>query len=256
MKKFCAGFLGTLLLMAIVIGCNPIGGADNFDGSSTSPDAVNLPTAGDYVILAKTGISTTGATSITGDLGLSPAAADAITGFGLIADGSGVYATSSLVTGNVYASDYTSPTPSNLTTAVSAMETAYTNAAGRTADVTEYAAGDISGKTLYRGVYKWGTGVLITTDIAISGSSTDVWIFQIAQDLTVANGVKMTLSGGALAENIFWQVAGQVTMGTTASVKGIILCQTQIVLNTGAVLNGRALAQSAVTLDSNTVTQP
>jgi hypothetical protein len=64
------------------------------------------------------------------------------------------------------------------------------------------------------------------------------------------------LSGGALPENIFWQVAGQASFGTTASFKGIILCQTQVVFQTGAVLNGRALAQTAVTLDANTVTQP
>jgi hypothetical protein len=114
----------------------------------------------------------------------------------------------------------------------------------------------VSGKTLYRGVYKWGTGLLINTDVTLSGSATDVWIFQVAQDLTVGNGVNITLSGGALAKNIFWQVAGQVSIGTTASFKGIILAQTQIVLNTGATLNGRALAQTAVNLDSNTVTQP
>jgi hypothetical protein len=260
MKKFCAGLFGTLLLAAIVIGCSPVGGtigdAENFDGSSTSPASVNLGTAGNFVILAKTGISTTGTTAITGNLGLSPSAATFITGFALIGDGSSGYTTSALVTGNVYASDYTSPTPSNLTTAVSDMETAYTDAAGRAADVTEYAAGNISGRTLYRGVYKWGTGVLINSDITISGDSTDVWIFQIAQDLTIANGVNITLSGGALAQNIVWQVAGQVAIGTTASVKGVILSQTQIALNTGAVLNGRALAQSAVTLDANTVTQP
>jgi hypothetical protein len=136
------------------------------------------------------------------------------------------------------------------------METAYTDAAGRAADVTEYGAGDISGKTLYRGVYRWGTGVLIDTDVTLSGSATDVWIFQIAEDLTVGNAVNMTLSGGALAQNVYWQVAGQVTIGTTSQIKGIILGQTGIVLNTGAVLSGRALAQSAVTLDGNTVTQP
>ncbi|MFA5852425.1 MAG: ice-binding family protein, partial [Spirochaetales bacterium] len=104
--------------------------------------------------------------------------------------------------------------------------------------------------------YKWGTGVLIASDVTISGGADDVWIFQIAEDLTVSNGVMVTLSGGAQAKNIFWQVAGQTSLGTTANFKGIILCQTQIVLQTGAVLNGRALAQTAVTLDANTVTQP
>jgi hypothetical protein len=89
--------------------------------------------------------------------------------------------------------------------------------------------------------------------VSISGSASDVWIFQIAQNLTVANGAIVTLSGGAQASNIFWQVAGQVTLGTTAQMKGIILSQTLIAMNTGATLLGRALAQSEVTLDANSV---
>jgi hypothetical protein len=216
---------------------------------------VNLGTAGSFVILAKTGISTTGVTAITGDVGVSPAAATYITGFGLIMDASGTYSTSSLVTGKVYAADYTDPTPTKMTTAISDMETAYTNAAGRTLpDFTELYAGDITGKTLTPGLYKWGTGVLISSaGVTISGSASSIWIFQIAQDLTVASGAIITLSGGAQVSNIFWQVAGQVTLGSTAAMKGIILCQTQIAFNTGATLSGRALAQSAVTLDANTV---
>jgi hypothetical protein len=138
------------------------------------------------------------------------------------------------------------------------MQTAYTNAAGRTLpDYTELYTGDLTGRTLTRGLYKWGTGVLISAaGVTISGSATDVWIFQVAQNLTVANSAIVTLSGGALASNIFWQVAGQTTLGTTAAMKGIILCQTAIAMSTGATLNGRALAQSAVTLQANTVTKP
>jgi hypothetical protein len=209
------------------------------------------------VILAKSGISTTGTTSIVGDIGVSPIDSTAITGFGLIMDSSNTFSTSSLVTGKVYAADYTAPTPSNMTTAVSAMETAYTDAAGRTLpDATELGAGDISGMTLAPGLYKWGTGVLITSGVTLSGGANAVWIFQIAGDLTVGNGAIVTLSGGAQAKNIFWQVAGQATLGTTANVKGIILSQTLISMNTGATLNGRALAQTAVTLDANAVTKP
>jgi hypothetical protein len=209
---------------------------------------VNLGTAGDFAILAKTGISTTGITSITGDIGVSPAAATFITGFGLILDASGTFSTSSLVTGKVYSADYTAPTPTKMTTAIGDMQTAYTNAAGRTLpDYTELYAGDVTGKTLTHGLYKWGTGVLVSAGgVTISGSATDVWIFQVAQNLTVANGAIVTLSGGALASRIFWQVAGQVTLGTTAAMKGNILCQTQIAFSTGATLNGRALAQTAV----------
>ncbi len=226
--------------------------------SQSSPAPVNLGTAGDFVILAKTGISTTGTTQITGDIGISPAAASFITGFGLIADASNTFSTSSLITGKVYAANYAPPTPTKMTTAVGDMETAYTNAAGRTSpNYTELYTGDVTGKTLTPGLYKWSTGVLVSAaGVTISGTASDVWIFQIAQNLTVANGANVTLSGGALAANIFWQVAGQVTLGTTAAMKGIILCQTQIAMNTGATLNGRALAQTAVTLVANTVTKP
>jgi hypothetical protein len=255
MSKFSAGIFGTVLLVALVTGCGPVVAPDNFDGSTTNPGAVSLGAAATYVILAKTGISTTGTTTVAGDIGISPAGEGSLTGFNLIGDGPGTGSTTSnLVTGTLYAANYLDPTPANLIAAVSAMETAFTDAAGRAPDVTEYGAGDVSGKTLYRGVYKWSSGLLINTDITLSGSATDVFIFQIAQDLAIGNGVNITLSGGALWKNIYWQVSGQVTIGTTASVKGTILSQTQIVLNTGASLNGRALAQSAVTLDSNTVT--
>ncbi len=242
-------FLGAMLTVAFMVPAVAV---------SQSPAPVNLGTAGDFVILAKTGISATGVTHITGDIGISPAAATYITGFGLIMDASGTFSTSSLVTGNVYAANYTAPTPSKMTTAVGDMETAYTDAAGRPLpDHTELYAGDLTGQTLTPGLYNWSTGVLVSAGgVTISGTATDVWIFQIAQNLELANGAIVTLSGSAQASNIFWQVAGQVTLGTTAAMKGIILCQTAIVIQNGATLNGRALAQSAVTLDANAVTKP
>jgi hypothetical protein len=220
---------------------------------------VNLGTAGDFVILSKTGISTTGVTHITGDIGVSPAAATYITGFGLsAADTMQTFTTSSLVTGNIYASNYAPPTPTKMTTAVGDMETAYTNAAGRTLpDSTELGAGNITGKTITHGLYKWSTDVLISTaGVTLSGSATDVWIFQISENLTLASGAIVHLSGGAIASNIFWQVAGQVTLEASATIEGNILCATLIEMKSGATLNGRALAQTAVTLIANTVTRP
>jgi len=214
---------------------------------------VDLGTAGNFAILAKTGISTTGTTAIVGDIGVSPVAATGITGFGLILDASGTFSTSSLVTGKVYAADYAPPTPAHLTTAVGDMETAYTDAAGRAAGVTELGAGNIGGMTLAPAVYSWSTGVTIPTDVTLSGGPTDVWIFQIARTLGISAATKVILSGGAQAKHIFWQVAGQTTLGTTSQFKGIILDQTAIVMNTSATLEGRALAQTAVTLDSNTL---
>jgi hypothetical protein len=239
-------FLGTILTIVLMMTAAAL--------AQSSPAPVDLGTSGNFVILAKTGISTTGVTSITGDIGVSPIDHTAITGFDLILDPSGQWATSTLVVGKVYAADYATPTPTMLSTAVGNMETAYTDAAGRTPDYTELYSGDITGQTLTTGTYKWSTGVLISPGgVTISGSATDVWIFQIAQDLTVANGAIITLSGGAKASNIFWQVAGEVTLGTTSDFKGIILSQTLIEMQNGATLNGRALAQTAVTLDANTI---
>jgi hypothetical protein len=241
-------FFGAMLAVALLVPVTAV----------SQSTVVNLGTAGDFVILAKTGISTTGVTAITGDIGVSPAAATFITGFGLIMDPSGTFSTSSLITGRAYAADYTSPTPTKLTTAVLDMQTAYTDAAGRvTPDSLDMGAGDITGKTITHGLYKWGTSLLISAGgVTISGSATDIWIFQVAGNLTVANGAIVTLSGSAKTSNIFWQVAGQVTIGTTAQMKGILLCQTAIAMSNGATLNGRALAQTAVTTDANTVTKP
>ena len=135
-------------------------------------------------------------------------------------------------------------------------QAALTDAASRAADVTNLGAGDIGGMTLASGVYSWGTGLLIPTDITLTGSATDIWIFQIAQNLTVSNNVRVTLAGGALAKNVFWQVSGAATFGTTSHFEGVVLCQTAITLNTGSSINGRLLAQTAVSLQSSTVVQP
>ena len=241
-----------LLLISFVLGLTgPIA------AFAAGPATVNLGSAGNFVILAKSGISTTGPTSITGDIGVSPIVASGITGFGLIIDSSNTFSTSSLITGKAYAADYTAPTPATMTAAISDMQTAYTDAAGRTLPTaTELGAGNIGGMTLAPGLYKWGTSVTIPTDLTLSGSANDVWIFQIAQNLNISSATHVILSGGAQAANIFWQVAGQTTLGTTSVFNGNILDQTAIVLNTGAILNGRALAQTAVTLDSNSVTKP
>lgn len=217
---------------------------------------VNLGTAGDHVILAKAGISTVPASTITGNVALSPAAATFITGFSMTADATNTFSTSPQVTGKLYAADYAPPTPSNLTTAVGDMELAFTDAAARAPDVTELGAGNIGGMTLAPGVYKWGTGLLVPTDVILDGSATDVWIFQIAQDLTVSSATSITLTGGAVPKNVFWQVAGFVEIGTTAHFEGVVLSRTAITLQAGASINGRLLAQTTVDIDSSTVVEP
>jgi hypothetical protein len=217
---------------------------------------VNLGASANYAILAKSGISAVPTSAITGNLGISPAAATYITGFALTADSTNVFAISSQVTGKVYAADYAAPTPSDLTTAVGDMQLAFTDAAGRAPGVTELGAGNIGGKTIAPGVYKWSTGLQLPTDVTLSGKATDVWIFQIAQDLTMSSATKVVLSGGALPRNVYWQVDGLVDLGTTAHCEGVVLSKTSIALETGASINGRLLAQTAVTLDSSTVVAP
>ncbi|SDG78108.1 Ig-like domain-containing protein [Flavobacterium omnivorum] len=222
---------------------------------NTGLKAVSLGSAGNYVILAKTTITNVPTSVITGDLGLSPAATSYITGFSLT-DFTG-YAKAAQVTGKVFAADMVSPTSTNLTTAVENMITAYNDAAGRPSpNFVELGAGNIGGKTLTPGLYKWTSAVTVPSNITISGSADDVWIFQISGDLAMSAATRVILQGGAKASNIFWQVAGQASFGTTSHFEGIILSKTGVTFRTGASFNGRALAQTAVILDGNTVVQP
>jgi hypothetical protein len=223
------------------------------------PGQINLGTAGDFSILTKSGISTTGVTSVGGNIGVSPASSTAITGFGLIMDASGQFSNTPIVTGSVFAADYSAPTPAKMTTAVNDMQTAFTTANNLVtpAPIVDLYAGDISGRILPPGLYKWGTGVLISNaGVTLTGGPNDTWVFQIAQDLTVNNSAIVTLLGGAQAKNIFWVVTGQATLGSNVDFSGDILSKTLISLNTGAKVTGKLLAQTAVTLNASTVVQP
>ena len=229
--------------------------AVSFHGTS-AVTPVGLGTAGEFAILTKTGVTATGPTYVNGDVGTSPIAAAAITGFNLIMDSTNTFSTSDLVNGKVKAASYTSPTPSTMTTAISDMETAYTDAAGRVdPDALDLGAGLIEGTTLSPGLYKWGSDVGFTSSLTLHGTDTadEVWILQMSGDLVVGAGARVTLSGGALAENIFWQVAGSTTLHATAAMKGNVLCATGIVFKNPSSLNGKALAQTAVTLDTATI---
>ncbi len=221
---------------------------------ATTP--VNLGEAGNYAVLAETGISTVPNSAITGDIGVSPIGSTSITGFTLTPDATNVFSSSTQVTGKVYASDYASPTSSNLASAVGDMVTAYNDAAGRAVNYNELYTGDISGQTLTSGVYKWGTGVLINADVTLHGGPNDVFIFQIAGGITQASGTRITLTGGAQAKNIFWQTAQTVSLGANAHFEGIILGKANIALGSNASVNGRLLTQTAATLIMNTVVAP
>jgi hypothetical protein len=139
------------------------------------------------------------------------------------------------------------------------METAFTTANGLTtpAPVVGLYAGNISGRILPPGLYKWATGVLITNEgVTLAGGANDTWVLQIAQDLTVNSSAIVHLIGGAQAKNITWVVSGQATLGTNTDFSGTILSKTLISLNTGAVVTGKLLAQTAVTLNASTVKNP
>ena len=231
----------------------------NYTASQANgPGIVDLKSAADFTVLSKTGISTIGVTSITGNIGVSPAMATALTGFSLIMDPTNQFSTSLYVIGKVYASDYTLAPPSKMTTAISDMESAFTTANGMTTTViVDKGAGNISGMTLAPGLYKWSTGLLITNQgVTLSGGPNDTWVFQIAQGLTVDNTAIIHLTGGAQAKNIFWITASEAVIGSDVDFSGNILSQTLISLNTRAKVTGRLLAQSAVTLNTSIVVLP
>lgn len=254
-------WLTVLILAAVASGCgggngnsagppNAPGAGTGVGGAGQGPAPVNLGTAGNFVILAESAITNVPTSAVTGDVGLSPAT------------GAGIGLTCVEVTGTIYAVDAAGPLPcavndaTGLTTAIGDKGTAYTDAAGRAPDYTELGAGNIGGLNLSPATYYWSSPLLIPTNVTLTGGPNDVWIFQIAQGLTVSSGVQIILAGGALPENVYWQTFGNVELGTTSQFRGIILSQTSIAVLTGSSVNGRLMAGTAVTLDKNAVTQP
>ncbi|KAJ7205288.1 antifreeze protein [Mycena pura] len=222
--------------------------------AALGPAAVNLRTAANFAILAKSGVSTVPKSVITGNIGVSPIAATGLTGFSLTVDSTGQFSTSSQVTGHLFAASYSAPTPSTLTVAIGDMGTAFTDAAGRVnPNFSNLASGAIGGLVLAPGLYKWTSSVTVGSDVTILGTATDTWIFQISGALSVAVGRKVILSGGALASNIVWVVSGAVTAGTGSHLEGVVLGKTSISLLAGASANSRLLAQTNVVLQQATV---
>lgn len=227
---------------------------------ANGPAPVNLLTAGNFVILSKTGITNVPTSAITGNIGASPITAAAMDDVTCTEITGTIYGSDAAYTGSGAVTCFAGAAPDNtlVANAVLDMGTAYNDAKGRTnPDFTELHAGDISGKTLAPGLYKWGTNVLINTDTTLSGNANDVWIFQISGDVIQAANSSVLLIG-ALPKNIFWQVSGGtgVALDTNATFQGVVLAEKGITVNTGTTVNGRLLAQTAVTLNMNTVTQP
>jgi len=266
-------------LSAFVVGCG--GGGDDAaaPGARVDPPVVVNPvgavctqgaacvplgTAGNYTILAMTGVTTTGTTAITGHVA-SASAASNTTGFSETLDVSGAFATSAQVIGGgrMYAFDYAAPTPAELTTATATDATAAFNDADNNKTVGAGnldlgTAGNITGLTLAPGVYEWTAGG-ITVDAAgvtLNGGPTDVWVFKIPTGITMTPGATVTLAGGALPQNVFWRAGGVVALDTTANLKGIVLSSSSVTMAAGASVNGRLIATTNVTLISNAVTRP
>lgn len=238
---------GALMMAALASPCR---------AGSQALSPVNLRSTAHFAVLGGSLVSNIPNSAITGDIGLSPAAGSKITGFG-----------ATEVTGTIYTADATGPAgsvtaASDLTTAKGDLTLAYNDAAGRTpipaGEFLNPGAGNLGGKTLVPGLYKFtGAAAITGSDLVLSGGANDVWIFQIASELDVGSGIKVTLAGGALAANVFWQVGTSATLGTTSAFKGTILADQSISMNTGATLDGRALASiAAVTLAGSTVKRP
>jgi hypothetical protein len=226
--------------------------------AATAIDTVNLRSAGNYAILAKTGISTVPASAITGDIAVSPIAATAITGFDLILDSEGEFSTATQFTGKAYAAAYAEPTPFLLTDAVGDMETAYADASSRPnedPDRINLAGGSIGGLTLTPGVYTFKTDIEILANMYFSGESTDVFIIQTTGNLFQAANTNVILKDGAEAKNIFWQIAGRSEVSAGAHMEGIVLVKTDALFKTGSSLNGRVFAQTACDLQMATIVE-
>ncbi|HXU76956.1 MAG TPA: ice-binding family protein [Methylomirabilota bacterium] len=208
--------------------------------STGGQGSVVLGGAGGFAVLAGSTVTSVGATTVNGDLGVSPGTA--VTGF-----------PPGLVNGTTHAGDAAAAQ------AQLDLTTAYNDAAGRTVGAVTL-AGNLGGLTLTPGLYKSTSSLEVSSgDLTLDaqGNANAVFIFQMASTLTTTSGRQVILSGGAKASNIFWQVGSSATLGTTSVFKGTIMADQSITLATGATLDGRALARvAAVTMDANTVSLP
>ena len=200
---------------------------------------VPLGSASTFGVLAATTVTTIPTTTVNGALGVSPG--NTVTG-------------SPVVNGTVYTN-----TPGLAATAQDDLTIAYNDAAGRTIGAIT-AAGNLGGQTLTPGLYTSATSLEISSgDLTLDaqGDANAVFIFQMATTLVTTVGRQVILSGGAQAANIYWQVGSSATIGGSSVFKGNILAYTSIAMNTGATLQGRALARNGeVSLDANTITIP
>jgi hypothetical protein len=220
--------------------------------STTSPTTVVIPVqttiqpmvalagTSNFAILSGSSITNTGATNITGDMGLSPG-----TSVGGFPPG--------ILVGTLHINDGLA------TQAKIDLTAAYNDAAGRSATDIVTLSGNIGGLTLTPGLYKSTSSLALSSgDVTFDalGNANAVFVIQIASSLTVTSGRKVILAGGAQASNIFWSVGSSATFGTTSVFKGTVLVMQSITFSTGAKLNGRALTRiGGITMAGNVIVQ-
>jgi hypothetical protein len=200
--------------------------------------SVPLGTAGSFAVLAGSGITNTGPTTITGDIGTFPTTT--ITGAGSIVEHGTNHAGDAVTQG-----------------AKTALVTAYNTAAGEGPPTT--APANLGNRTLRAGVYKAASSMALTGALTLdaAGNRDAVFVFQAGSTLTTASASSVVLVNGAQACHVFWQVGSSATLGTTTRFRGSLLATTSISLNTGATVEGRVLARNgAVTLNTNVITRP
>jgi hypothetical protein len=240
---------------ALILMEQMLGGSSSTFPVPTPGAPVNLGTAADFASFAGAGISTTGTSEIIGDIGVDPSSSTSITGFALVLDASGQFSTSSQVVGRVFAPDYAVPTPAKVVQASTDMMAAYTDASGRTPGTTNAFAGHLGGQTLVPGVYKWTTPLEVGSapagNLTLNGNGVYIFIGTGTFDFFS----QIVLAGGALPQNVFWAIAGAVTIHPGAIFMGELLAQTSVALQAGATVHGRLLAQTGVTLINNTITE-
>ena len=214
----------------------------NYAAAQVGPATVFLGTAGTFAVLAYAGVTNTGNSVVVGDVGTYPT--PSCTGLPTPCTGNGP----GQVNGTIDDADVVAQH------AQASLLIAYNDAKGRTTAPTTV-AGDLGGRTLTPGLYKSTSTLAITGTLTLDGAG--VYIFQVGSALNIATGGTVVLSGGATADNVFWQVGSSAALGTTADFQGTIMALASVTLGTGARLNGRALALNGdVTLESNSVTVP